>query len=580
MKIKDYGIIGDTNTAALVGKNGSIDWCCLPRFDSPAVFARILDQEKGGCFQLEPTEEYVSRQEYIASTNILKTIFKTKDGIVELIDFMPYGFDLEREAVVSYSEVHRILVGKKGQVKMKLVFDPRLKYAEEKTEITINQKYIMATGHKKVIYLVGNVNFTETTFLVKKDQRKHFVMYSGSMIYKPLNYFNPQKKYQLTKHHWETWVKKTIYQGEYKEYIDRSVLILKLLSYSSEGSFVAAPTTSLPENLGGTRNWDYRYTWVRDAVFTLQAFFMLGFRTEARDFVRWITRICLRDGIGLQIMYGLEGERNVPEKELNHLAGYENSRPVRIGNAAYQQFQLDIYGEIIDFFHMYMDYNGTIDRNIKIVIINLVEYVCKHWEAADSGIWEMRTKHEQYTYSHLLCWVALDRGIDMAERLCWNVNLKTWKKTKEAIKKTILTECWNEKLGCFTQARKSENLDASALLIPLYGLLPFTDKKVILTVKKISKQLTKEDFLYRYLNDEIQEKENAFLLCTFWLITCLHKIGQKKKAKNILNKVLTMSNGLRIYAEEIDPKTGDYYGNYPQAFSHIGLINCILGLEE
>lgn len=580
MKIKDYGIIGDANTVALVGKNGSIDWCCLPKFDSPSVFAKILDKEKGGFFKLEPAEEYVSRQEYLPNTNILKTIFKTKEGIVELLDFMPYGFDLEREAVVSYSEVHRILVGKKGQVKMSLVFDPRFKYAEEVPELTINQKYIVARGHKKIMYLVGNINFTEKSFVVKKDQRRHFVMYSGSMIYKPLSYFNPQKKFLLTKNFWETWIKKSAYKGMYKEYLERSLLVLKLLSYSSEGSFVAAATTSLPETLGGKRNWDYRYNWIRDAVFTLQAFYMLGFRTEARNFVHWITRICLRDGIGLQIMYGLEGERNLPEKELSHLAGYANSRPVRIGNAAYQQFQLDIYGEVIDFYHMYMDYNGEIDRNIRIVIINLIEYVCRHWQDRDSGLWEMRSTQKQFTYSLLMCWVALDRGVDMARRLCWNVEVHRWEKVKETIKKTILADCWNEKLGYFTQAAKDESIDASALLIPLYGLLPFSDKKVISTINKVHKLLGVNDFVFRYQHDEFQEKENSFLLCTFWLITCLHKIGSKKKAKEILTKVLSNSNDLKIFSEEIDPQTGEYFGNYPQAFSHIGLINCILSLEE
>lgn len=580
MEIKDYGIIGDTNTVALVGKNGSIDWCCMPRFDSPSIFAALLDAKKGGCFRIEPMGAYASHQEYVPKTNVLKTVFKTKEGVAELIDFMPLGFDLERESVVSYSEIHRMLLCKKGQMTFQLIFEPKFKYGLEEADIVVNTDSIVAASLKRVLSVVGNIDFNQRTFSMKKDQKKLFVLYSGSVLHRSIAYFNSQDKFLLTCNYWKTWLNKCTYSGCYKDAIERSLLAIKLLSYGPEGSFVAAPTTSLPESIGGSRNWDYRFTWIRDAVFSLQALYMLGYRTEARKFVKWINHLCLRDGIGLQIMYGLGGERNLVERVLEHLDGYQGSKPVRIGNAAYKQFQLDIYGEIFDLFYMYMFYNDSIDRNIRITLINLLEFVCQNWEVPDSGLWELRNTKKQFTYSHLMCWVALDRGIKIAKTLCWNVDTKRWVKLRDKIKETILRDCFNSKLNSFTQARHDTVLDASSLLIPLYGLLPFDDPKVLGTMRAIGKRLLKNNLVYRYESDEIQEPEGAFLLATFWYIICLHKSGQQALAKKNLAQVISLSNKLGLYSEEMDPETGTYLGNYPQAFSHIGLINCILALEK
>lgn len=582
MKINEYGVIGDTNTVALVGANGSIDWCCLPRFDSPSVFACVLDKYNGGFFRISPVEPYESRQEYIKNTNILKTIFKTASGIVELIDFMPCGtYGREGGEVVSYSEIHRIIICKRGTVEMEYDFQPRFSYALGETEINVTDRYVEASQNNKVLMLVGNIHLLNKTFTVKKNQKKTFLMYSGRVMYRPWKYFNSSKKYQLTKNYWETWTNKIVYRGEYRKELVRSALILKLLSYSQSGAFVAAPTTSIPETMGGSRNWDYRYCWVRDSVFTLQAFYRLGLRSEARSFIKWVRKVSMRDGIGIQIMYGIDGERNLPEKELDHLAGYGDSKPVRIGNGAHKQLQHDIYGEILDIMHTFVTYNGLIDQDLRNVLTSLIEFVCKKWEEPDAGIWEMREVNKKFTYSHLMCWVAINRGLDLAKSLYWDLpktQINNWKQTANKIKNTILKDCWNEDLMTFTQGRNDDALDASTLLIPIYGLLPFDDPKVVATVDKVLHDLYKNGIVFRYLEDEFDGHEGGFLLCTFWLVECLIHMNRKEEALEIMNKVLSFSNEIGLLPEEIDVYSGEYLGNYPQAFSHIGLINCILSL--
>ncbi|OGI07092.1 MAG: hypothetical protein A2Y40_02175 [Candidatus Margulisbacteria bacterium GWF2_35_9] len=580
MDIKDYGIIGDTNTVALIGKNGSIDWCCLPRFDSPSVFACLIDKYNGGFFKLEPIEEYTSHQEYLQNTNILKTTFSTKTGIIELIDFMPYIPNDNSQNIVSFSEIHRILVCKKGSVDMHYIFDPKFNYALGETTINITDRYIEASKDNKIMMLIGNIHLNNPQFTVKYRQRKTFVLYYGRVIYRSLDFFETNKKFQQTKTYWESWTNKIIYTGKYNKELIRSALLLKLLSYSPSGAFVAAPTTSIPESLGGTRNWDYRYCWMRDSVFTLQAFYRLGLRSEARNYIRWARKVIIRDGISVQIMYGVDGERNLPETELSYLEGYGNSKPVRIGNGAHTQSQHDIYGEILDIMNTFVHYSGSIDTDLKQVLMSLIEYVCKKWEDVDSGIWEMRELNKQFTYSHLMCWVAINRGLSLAKSLYWvDAPITRWKKVANKIRTTILKECWNNKLGYFTQARNDNSVDASALLIPMYGFLPFDDPRVISTVRVVQQTLCKNGLVLRYLHDEFQGEEGGFLLCSFWLIECLSKMGHKKEAIEHLDKVLSYSNNLKLFSEEIDIDNGTFLGNYPQAFSHIGLINCILSLQ-
>jgi len=580
MKIKDYGLIGDTRTAALISKNGSIDWCSFPRFDSSSSFAGVLDREKGGYFQLAPVDEYTSSQQYLPNTNILKTTFKTAQGVVDLMDFMPIGINDADNNVVAYSEIHRIIVSRRGEVKMKCIFEPRFNYGKGHTEIVKSKRHIEAIQSKKILILTGNIDFLEDEFTVKAKQRRNFVLYFGRVIVKPLEYFQSNKKLILTKNYWESWLNKIIYQGEYEQWVYRSILLLKMLSYSDSGAFIAAPTTSLPETIGGSRNWDYRFSWIRDSVFTLQAFYMLGLRSEARAFIQWIRKILMRDGIGVQIMYGIDTERNIPERQLEHLSGFADSRPVRIGNDAHFQAQHDIYGEIMDIMLTYVEYNGMIDKGLKHVLVSLVEYVCKTWEEVDSGIWEMREVNKQFTYSHLMCWVAIDRIIKIAKRLSWDIPITRWRKVSNDIKQVIMTQCWSEDRQAFTQARNDHQLDASSLLIPIYGFLPFDDPRVVSTVESIREVLCQKGLVYRYEEDEFEGEEGGFVFCSFWLIECLSRMGRKQEAKELLNEVLSYSNDLMMFPEEICPQSGDYLGNYPQAFSHIGLINCILSLQD
>lgn len=584
--IEDYGIIGNLETCALVGDNGSIDWLCFPYLESPSLFAAILDNERGGHFSIKPVSKFHSFQAYIRNTNILKTTFNTPFGMVAITDFMPVKGDKE----ANYKSIYRKVECMEGHSRLKLDFKPRFNYARSIPDFElINEGVISSYGNESLILntkipLKIEDDMVKGQFDITKKDKLWFALHYEKQDEKSTDYQYCNNKLEITKRYWQDWTSKCpkicILRGIWRDTIIRSSLVLKLLANPHSGAIAAAVTTSLPESIGGVRNWDYRYAWIRDSAYTIQALFHLEHVEESHDFMRWINNIIKQeiDPSKICIMYPIHEDIDINEQILEYLSGYKKSSPVRIGNAAFNQKQLDIYGELINAFYDTTRYGENISDNTWILIKKLVDYVCDIWDTKDRGIWEIRDEPRHYVHSKLMCWVAINRGIKIAKKKEPETSFTKWEKTMENIKATVLERGFNKEVNSFVQYFDSCAIDASSVLIPQMEFLPYDDPRVQDTIDAVMEHLmTENGFLYRYKNEDgLPGDEGCFALCSFWLVDSLTLSGRIEEAEEIFVKVLQQISPLGLLSEEIDPVTKKQLGNFPQAFSHIGLINSAL----
>jgi GH15 family glucan-1,4-alpha-glucosidase len=595
--IENYGIIGDLHSVALVGIDGSIDWLCLPRFDSPSVFAAILDDEKGGRFKIAPAVEGVARKQlYWPDTNVLVTRFFAPDGVSEITDYMPVGASANGHG--RHQLIRRVKVVR-GEMAFRMECSPAFNYARDghKTEITKGGACFhsrpLSLGLATDVPLRSESNAAVSEFSLREDQTALFVLReieSGADCDLSLSKREEDELFMQTVEYWRRWLSKSTYTGRWREMVHRSALTLKLLTYEPTGAIVAAPTTSLPEGIGGERNWDYRYTWIRDAAFTLYGLLRIGFTEEAARFMGWLEDRCYKpkpDGL-LQLMYGIDGRSDLTEETLDHLEGYRGSRPVRIGNGAYDQLQLDIYGELMDAVYLYNKYGDPIWYELWIRLRGLIDWVCDNWQRKDEGIWEVRSGRQHSVYSKLMCWVAVDRALRLADKRSFPADRGRWLKVRDEIYEEIMEKGWNPERKAFVQAYGSDTLDASSLIMPLVFFVAPKGPRMLSTLDAINRPpkdggLVSNGLVFRYdvekSADGLMGEEGTFNLCTFWLVEALTRAGRLEEARLIFEQMLGYANHLGLYAEEIGP-SGEALGNFPQAFTHLTLISAAFNLDR
>lgn len=575
----DYGIIGNCKSAALISKTGSLDWCCMPYFNSSSVFAKILDDEIGGSFEIQVSDDYKIKQEYLWQTNILSTVFDNGTDTFQLIDFMP-RYPKEDGTYYSPPDVIRYIRLVKGSPKMKVLFNPKLNYAKGETFSENKGDYIKSfTKEGKYDSLFLYSSFDLNDILEQKEivinESAYFLLgYHEKLIKQSLD--RAYLKFQRTKTYWMNWSEKTTRFSKYNEEILRSALVLKALSFKKSGAVLAAATTSLPETIGEERNWDYRFCWIRDASMVIKVMAGLGHVQSAKEFLQFIIDIIPDKDEKIQIMYGINGEKELTEHILDHLKGYKGSAPVRVGNAAYIQKQNDIYGILMEVIYQQFHQFETSLENSEVlwtITRGIVSIVEENWQKPDKGIWELRTEDRHFVFSKLLCWVAVDRAIKIGKLLRMGVNDSKWKALRSKIYDDIYNNGWNENIQAYTQSYGSEDLDASTLLMESYGFIEAKDPRFISTVKATEKELCKDGLMYRYKNkDDFGLPTSSFTICTFWFIDSLFKIGEKEKAKEMFDQLLSYSNHLGLFSEDIDFETKRLLGNFPQAYSHLALI--------
>jgi GH15 family glucan-1,4-alpha-glucosidase len=583
-------MIGDMRTAALVGVDGAIDWCCLPRFDSGSVFAGLMDPERGGTWSIRPEGEWTSTQRYLPRTNILETTFRTAGGVVVLTDFMPV--DEGGRPAGQHPEIHRHLRCTRGRVAMQIVFMPRFEYGARTTRLELLRAGLFATDRtdqvltlssaKPFDWVLEQSSATARFEMPKGEERWLVLRYDDDDIH-PVDRYDSARKLDITAAYWAEWSSGVRYRGPYRGMVKRSALALKLLTHAETGAIIAAPTTSLPETVGGIRNWDYRFVWLRDAAFTLAALDAVGHRREADAFMRFLKKVCRHEGGGhLQIMYGIDGRRDLVERQLDHLSGYLGSRPVRVGNGAAGQLQLDVYGEVLETADIWRR-NHEMTEGTWRVLRGLVDWVSQNWHLPDSSIWEVRGEVRHYVFSKVMSWVALDRGIRMADELGLEGDTAAWRSARDTLHAEIMTRGWSEERQSFLQAYDYDALDAAALAIPMVRFLPWSHPRVQGTVRAVARELTSADgeLVYRYRHpDGLEGEEGAFSICTFWLAQGLASIGERERAERVFRRMLRHANHVGLYSEEIDPLSGEFLGNFPQGFTHIALINCAAALAR
>ena len=600
--IEDYGIIGDMHTVALVGMNGSIDWFCCPHFNSPSVFAAILDDKKGGRFQIAPTvPEVTQKQFYWPGTNVLVTRFLCPQGVAEITDYMPVGGPAEEHG--HHQVVRRVNVVR-GSLSFRMDCQPAFNYARDKHTTKISaggacfRSRGISLGLATRVRLKRNGTGVSAEFTLHEDQTAVFVlreMANGAGCGISLADKEAEDLFRKTVEYWRRWLSKCTYKGRWREMVERSALALKLLTYQPSGAIVAAPTCSLPEGVGGERNWDYRYTWIRDAAFTLYGFLRIGFTEEAAKFMEWLSarvRELNPDG-SLQIMYGIDGRHKLTEKTMKHLEGYKQSRPVRVGNGAYNQLQLDIYGELMDSVYLYNKYGSPISYDLWTDLRRLLNWVCDNWRRKDEGIWEVRGGQQHFLYSKLMCWVALDRGLRLADKRSFPADRNRWTKVRDQIYEQILSKGWNAKREAFVQHYGSESLDAANLIMPLVFFMSPTDPRMLKTLDATNRSpakggLVSNSLVYRYNVEETRDglagEEGTFNLCTFWLVEAMTRAARNnparlEEARLMFEKMLGYANHVGLYAEETG-HSGEALGNFPQAFTHLALISAAYNLDR
>jgi GH15 family glucan-1,4-alpha-glucosidase len=590
--IEQYGVIGDLRTIALVGLSGSIDFLCLPHFDSPSVFARLLDADRGGSFSIEPDlRDARHKQMYLPDTNVLLTRFLADDGVAEISDFMPV-FEREHEP----TRIVRRVKAVRGSIRVRMRCAPRFDYARFTGTATIEPDGARMTSPDGSVVLrlatpapLG-VDGSDVVSVVElgEGQSVAFVLEQLVDGTEPAHLGNRVVAtwFKDTVNFWRRWIGRSTYKGRWRAEVNRSALVLKMLQWRHSGAIVAAPTFGLPEAIGGPRNWDYRYTWVRDAAFSLYALLRLGMTEETKAFVDWLVKHVgdTAEPGRLQTVYGIDGRKEIPEQTLDHLEGYRGSRPVRIGNAAHQQLQLDIYGELIDALYLYDKYGEPTSHDVWKWITDLVEWVCAHWQCPDEGVWEVRSGRQHFLYSRVLCWVAIDRGLRLAEKRSFPAPVARWRDARDEIYRSVFEEFWDDDEQTFVGIRGSKSLDASCLIMPLVRFISATDPRWLSTLHAVERRLQQDSLVFRYdiegpETDGLSGTEGTFSICSFWHIECLSRSGDLQKARFFFEKLLGYANHLGLYAEEVGPK-GEHLGNFPQALTHLALISAAYDLDR
>jgi len=590
--IENYAIIGDLNTVALVGLQGSIDFLCFPNYDSPTVFAALLDADKGGHFSIAPQGKDIKhKQLYLPDTNVLLTRFLSPDGVAELTDFMPV------EELYGGKELARRVTCIQGEFEMTMRCAPRFNYAQsahDVKQVNAFEIHFKIKGEDGIgLKLKSNIPLSikgkdaVASFSLKKGETADFLL--EQLDENGTNAANLEKF--ITKslfdtiNYWKDWISRCKYHGRWMEIVNRSALCLKLMTSYQYGSIVASPTFGLPEEIGGIRNWDYRYTWIRDASFTVYTLQKLGYRKEARDFIAWVEKKCVdiaKHNEYLNLMYALDGKKDLPEIELDHLEGYKQSAPVRIGNGAYNQIQLDIYGELLDSVYIY-------DKNVEPISFSFwkdlsrhINWLCENWQIPDEGIWEVRGGKKEFLYSRMMCWVAFDRAIKIGQRHAYPLPDR-WVKERDAIFNSIHNDFWDDELQAFVQYKGAKTVDAAALLMPMVRFIGPKDPQWLSTLKRIEKDLVSDFLVYRYRKDPhfdgLKGGEGTFAMCTFWFVECLSAAGELEKARHYFEKMLGYANHVGLYAEMLGIQ-GEHLGNFPQAFTHLGLISAALNINK
>ena len=582
----NYGIIGNCKSSALINEDSSIEWCCLPQFDSPSVFGKILDQKKGGSFKILCDNSYNISQKYLDNTCILMTKFDNGSDAFELLDYMP-RFQKENGVYYAPPEICRILKLVKGNPKLKVLYDPRLVYSIGRTNNYEKNDFIVSVVNEErydTLYLYTDLNKKNILECSEISlDRDYFLTISYNEKINPpsLNHINLEL--ERTKVYWLNWCFKTPTYKNYNSQILRSAMTLKLLTFEKTGAVLAAATTSLPETIGEVRNWDYRFCWIRDASMVIKVITKLGHVKIVKKFIDFILDIIPDKNEKLQIMYGINGEKMLTEETLDHLSGYKNSRPVRVGNAAFIQKQNDIYGILVDAIHYQIEkYINENDKHEELwsIVKNIVWVVDNNWKMPDKGIWEFRQEDQHFTFSKLLCWVAVDRAIKISELIQGGKSAKKWKSLRSEIYNDIIENAWSDEKQAFTQSYGAEHLDASVLLMEPYGFIDAKDTRYVKTVKAIERELSHEGLLFRYKNvDDFGTPSSSFTVCTFWFINSLYKIGEKEKSKLMFDKLLSYSNHLGLFSEDIDFKSKRLLGNFPQAYSHLALIDTAMNFN-
>jgi len=601
--IEHYGLIGDMRTVALVSKGGAIDWCCLPRFDGPSVFGRLLDAENGGHFQIKlRADTMTTKQFYWPETNVLVTRFLSADGVGEVRDFMPVA---GRAHDPHQRQIIRTVRAVRGTVTFHVDCKPAFDYARADHETELFRKGACFRTADRALNLAAAVDLQrrgdgveadvtlgegESTTLVLRD------IDPGDRCVRTLSPEEAEQAFRDTVQYWRDWLSQSTYTGRWREIVHRSALTLKLLTYEPTGAIVAAPTCSLPEDIGGTRNWDYRYTWIRDAAFSLYAFLRIGFTEEARAFIDFLSQLYTEESLGkgpLQVMYGIDGRTDLTEQTLDHLEGYRGSSPVRIGNGAHDQLQLDIYGELIDAIFLHDKYGVPITYDTWQSVRAVVNWVCEHWHRADEGVWEVRGDRQHFVYSKLMCWVAVDRGIRLARKRSLPANQTYWRCCRNEIYEAIMERGWNADRKAFTQQFGGRALDAANLMMPLVRFISPGDERLHQTLDATLQSpdqggLVSNGLVYRYNPDEthdgLEGTEGTFNICTFWLVEALTRASQAEPerledARLIFEQMLGYANHLGLYAEETGTH-GEALGNFPQAFTHLALISAAYNLDR
>ncbi len=591
--IENYGVVGDLHTVALVGMDGSIDFMCFPAFDSPTIFAAILDHARGGRFRIAPLLDGASRKQlYLPDSNILLTRFLSEQGVAEISDFMAIEEDGE-----PWHDLVRRVKTVRGEIRFRMTCAPRFDYGRCGHGVEIRGRdAVFHPGRKglKALRLRSEVPVRMENGAVSAD----FTLRAGESVSFVLEEAREGAEspscrgdyvscaFRDTLNFWRRWTARSTYRGRWRETVNRSALTLKLLTSAPHGSIVAAPTFGLPEEVGGERNWDYRYTWIRDASFTLYALIRLGYTGEAASFMRWIEARCGEAGSdgSIQVLYGIDGRHDLREETLSHFEGYRQSAPVRIGNGAYEQLQLDIYGELMDSVYLYDKYGEPIGHDLWSDLVRLIDWVCRNWRRKDEGIWEIRSGRREFLYSRLMCWVAVDRGIRLARKRSLPAPFDRWHRVRDAIYRDIFRNFWDGGRKTFVQSKGSGILDAANLLMPLVKFIGPKDPRWLSTLKAIEEDLVEDSHVFRYRiaggsPDGVEGEEGTFTMCSFWFVECLSRAGDLEKARFFFEKMLGYANHLGLFSEELGP-SGEHLGNYPQAFTHMGLISAAYDLDR
>jgi GH15 family glucan-1,4-alpha-glucosidase len=576
----NYGVIGNCRSAALVSDKGSIDWCCLPDFDSPSVFAKLIDNENGGYFSIVVDDKYIITQKYIIWTNVLCTEFKSEEGTFEVIDFMP-RYKLIENDYFAPAEIYRYIKHISGIPSFKVRYSPILNYAREEVSNITEDNYIRTYSRTKptdCIYLYSSLKFSDILDSKEIKLSQHqFLLLSYNQKLIDIDIKRVYLEFQRTKVYWLNWTNRSKKYKKYNEEILRSLLVLKVMSYQPTGAVLAALTTSIPETIGEVRNWDYRFCWLRDASMSIDTLLKMGHPNSAQRFMVYLKGILKSKNDSFQPMYGIRGERELTETDLPHLAGYENSKPVRIGNAAFSQRQNDVFGYLLNVIYQYYKFfPGTLDEieDIWEIVRNICRTVSTHWEKPDKSIWEFRSEEKHFVFSKVMSWVAMDRATEIASLLNKKYYAETWKGIANDIKEDVLKNGWKENLQIFTQTYCNTELDASLLLMADYGFISYDDPKFQKTVIAIKNTLFNNGLVYRYINhDDFGKPSSSFTICTFWLVQAMFRIGMKEDAQKIFDNLLGCGNHLGLFSEDIDFSTKRLLGNFPQAYSHLALIN-------